>query len=973
MSRLRGIRLNLHSSKPTIKSESSSDAAWSPIGLGNDKLRGELEELYWKGVENELENIVRTLEVWQRPEFADVTVPDEKDDFIHGFDTFINQVSQEAREFALSYDLKGNNKEHIKYPAALQEVVIDRKAEYISSKIKSSVRKTIDDLPNLSGIEKRAWMLLQATGFLDIEKFIEHQPLAKKKPAIPQLDLSCFDQYGIPQFRPMHCARPDCNAIISGSMFTSRNRDEPRVICEDCYWHFYYGKESYSKSYKHCILPEVITPEVARKICHCQVAGVYENDEKPPASFPISKNTTNHAKLTGHGAIVCDLLRLKDIITDAKYEGIEQSTGAKRTTYSRRLISKLTVPKIPGRSHENMSNKHQAHKFSKVNSTEKSTTNGNRQYQNLVTDPYEDTDIPHCFRKHAEKDPFGEVHMALRVGPLIIENGVVQTKKGALITLREAPVFHQRSNFSGNPIRNLAITGSRDRALWQQVQPSRKARNYKAVMKQVVGAPFSGLLPFGSELDIVREILIVSKSYSEKDDSIQSGLGELLKKAKTILQSRVTVYLDVITDKLLSPETCLIGDGARNSHNTFCNSLINHHIFEPLVHGPNKFKDLESEPLYLMSFVCPDEGYMQPKIRTKFDVPNGLTQEYLLRLYFGRHNEADIIDTYQEYWYDWGAFGGPLYRYQDLFPWDCTEAYGRYPVCCGECNLSKHIWAFPFDSWSMVSHHLARDQNMYAPDTLSKGATTIDTSTSAAWMRNRLNVLSASALLCRAAAAMSKTDAFRKTTAWLHSSGSEPRAGLRALQPSLARVKLGGIHRAQPYSHYFEAGNFDQYFLAEWALWPRSEQIEAYEKLRNERMNLKDISSSGVADLPSKSGGIAGRFQFSGNSKRKSEVKRDTWTFDSDDYYTNAGFPSQTPGIAPGAGCAVTSCGSKCGTGCGNISCGGSACGSRGDSSSGGGGGGSSSCGGSSSSGGGGGSSCGGSSSCGGGSSCGSS
>ena len=37
-----------------------------------------------------------------------------------------------------------------------------------------------------------------------------------------------------------------------------------------------------------------------------------------------------------------------------------------------------------------------------------------------------DEDIPLFFRQFTEKYPFGNVHMALRVGPLVIENGVSQ-------------------------------------------------------------------------------------------------------------------------------------------------------------------------------------------------------------------------------------------------------------------------------------------------------------------------------------------------------------------------------------------------------------------------------------------------------------------------------------------------------------------------------------------------------------------
>ncbi|KAL2173545.1 uncharacterized protein P884DRAFT_273186 [Thermothelomyces heterothallicus CBS 202.75] len=65
-----------------------------------DALFFELEKLYWEGVGGELENVIWTLKVWQKPEFAKVSVEDEDDDFIHGFGTFIEQ---ESRAFATRY------------------------------------------------------------------------------------------------------------------------------------------------------------------------------------------------------------------------------------------------------------------------------------------------------------------------------------------------------------------------------------------------------------------------------------------------------------------------------------------------------------------------------------------------------------------------------------------------------------------------------------------------------------------------------------------------------------------------------------------------------------------------------------------------------------------------------------------------------------------------------------------------------
>ena len=107
MSRLKGIRIAVLGSQSGSETgiTAASDAAWSPVGAGSDHLLTELENLYWDGVRGELENIIRTLRTWQRPEFASVAADDEEDDFIHGFDTFLDQVSQQSRAFAIRYGL----------------------------------------------------------------------------------------------------------------------------------------------------------------------------------------------------------------------------------------------------------------------------------------------------------------------------------------------------------------------------------------------------------------------------------------------------------------------------------------------------------------------------------------------------------------------------------------------------------------------------------------------------------------------------------------------------------------------------------------------------------------------------------------------------------------------------------------------------------------------------------------------------
>lgn len=63
----------------------------------------QLETLYWEGVRGEIENIIRTLKIFQAPEYADGLVDDVEENDVHGYDTFLDQVNQQARAFALRY------------------------------------------------------------------------------------------------------------------------------------------------------------------------------------------------------------------------------------------------------------------------------------------------------------------------------------------------------------------------------------------------------------------------------------------------------------------------------------------------------------------------------------------------------------------------------------------------------------------------------------------------------------------------------------------------------------------------------------------------------------------------------------------------------------------------------------------------------------------------------------------------------
>ncbi|KAI9768916.1 MAG: hypothetical protein M1840_004512 [Geoglossum simile] len=781
----------------------SPDLPWNPIGPAEDNLLRELEGMYWQGVRQELEVILLTLKKWQQPEFNSVELSDETDDLIHGFDTFVDQVSQESRAFAIRY---GKMRENCvpnagkQYKDALRDRSLDVNADSHSSELKSGLRASLEDRQPSTLIERRARMLLQSAAFLDIDKLIEHRPPLNNtsfwnRPAIPQLALSRFDRHSMPIFSPLPCSA--CGSIITGSMFYNPENRTMGKICEGCYRMSYAGKDSLVKSYKYCILAEAIGPSASRKICRCIT--VPHSDNHTRALFPVSKDD-NHQSIDGLRSRKCGLLKLGEVVAEAKYDGMQSMVGRSAIQIRRPTLREIRRKDEKTKKDEEEKERKKAGKAARKGDrrtmamSQPSLQNSNKRTPATGSTPAvqeneADKDIPFFFRPYTERYPWENVHMALRLGPLVIENGVSHTKDGALITVRDSPSLHSLREPRIVAERSLALSGDQKRTLWWRQALGGKPKRYKAAVKQVVGVAFSGLLDQQLEHDIVSGLIAASKRkfddsgihVSEQRKILNEVLEQLLSKIKVLIGSRVQVYLQTIASSLLNPHTILRWSATKNNCQNFCDALICQDTFGALMFPVSKAINDDGGtalPLYMMSFVCRPAGYVNRPVKTKFDVPSGLTEEYLLKFRYGRRDEADIVDTLQEYWYDWGAFGGNLYRYQDLFPWDCTEAFGRYPVTCNDCNLAKHVWAFPFDSWSIISLHLTRNRDMYAPAKPEK----LEVLSEEDWMRNRLHALVAQDVLLTAGAAMARNAAFRQATDWLHTQND----------PSLDRLKLGG-------------------------------------------------------------------------------------------------------------------------------------------------------------------------------------
>ena len=611
-----------------------------------------------------------------------------------------------------------------------------------------------------------------------------------------------------PLFRPLLCAI--CTKVIRGSFFecveeicSKEKRDGP--ICQDCQNEGKHQRHILRKHYKHCVLTESIDASTSRNICRCGTVARHDTVGKSRSLYPVHAKDKHRS--TPKGTVQCGLLDLPSLIAEAKFENVVLKVDKRGTLEEEKRLARQEAIRRESQKGANQ--------YRRQTATE------------TVDEKEAEEDVPFFMRRITDRYPFGNVHMALRVGPILIENGVQHTKGGALITSRDSPVW-QSSRGSDQSIA-YALALSEERLLYSQLRDRRKTKRYKTALKQIVGGVFGGLFSADIETEIVD--LVISGSQENLDDEdesprnnkklLNSVLEPIMERLVTLMESRVDIMLGSITQRLIDPSVKLHWDMKTNNCQNFCDNLINYRLYGGLVSDSSGKEQLGPHPLYLISFVCRPESYQRERrVRTKFDVPSGLCEEYLLKFRYGFHVDSDIIDSLQEYWYDWGAFGSPLYRYQHLFPWDCTEAYGRSSAKCNDCKISKHVWSFPFDSWSIAELHLTRGKMMY-PDVTSAQD----------WMKNRITVILAQTALVTAAKAMAESVTFRKATSWF----------TKQTDPRMDRIKLGGIHRAQPFSHQYENGKYHEYFIASWAHVRRDDQISEYEGIREARRQLFDV------------------------------------------------------------------------------------------------------------------------------------
>ena len=131
----------------------------------------------------------------------------------------------------------------------------------------------------------------------------------------------------------------------------------------------------------------------------------------------------------------CGILKLGDLVALAKYEGMQSIVGQGYSPGKGPQANNKTEKHKNGRTKAEQKRdttkvaswwKRQLKAVTATSLTDASQRIANTGSTTVADETEAENDIPYFFRRYTEKYPFGNVHMSLRVGPLVIENGVEQ-------------------------------------------------------------------------------------------------------------------------------------------------------------------------------------------------------------------------------------------------------------------------------------------------------------------------------------------------------------------------------------------------------------------------------------------------------------------------------------------------------------------------------------------------------------------
>jgi hypothetical protein len=113
----------------------------------------------------------------------------------------------------------------------------------------------------------------------------------------------------------------------------------------------------------------------------------------------------------------------------------------------------------------------------------------------------------------------------------------------------------------------------------------------------------------------------------------------------------VSDLLSTIAKRLVSDEVNRPWDFGYNNCQLYVERVLNtpkfKHFLEPLVTG--------SQPAYSFNFICRPGSHYYDQTEDDWEEPYGLTEDYLFGFRDGYHDDSDIFDYLQTYWYNRAA------------------------------------------------------------------------------------------------------------------------------------------------------------------------------------------------------------------------------------------------------------------------------------------------------------------------------
>ncbi|KAI4139912.1 MAG: hypothetical protein L6R39_006050 [Caloplaca ligustica] len=387
--------------------------------------------------------MILTLREWQKPKYSSLELEEESNGQVEGYEHIIDQVSQSTREFARKYNqdrlqrIRGGKrrKNNVKsYEDCSQAVFTAYRRIYEDQQLKKEIRGLLPNRRGESILERRARVLLQSASFLDIDKVITYNsPLPQanfwRRSAPPQLTLLRFDESSMPKLKALRCKA--CGDVIRGVVFKCL---EPKCqatipfskkdsICETCFRACRHPQNHMTKFYKHFILRDIITPRISRQICVCNPAMDTATNSRRSSLFPIDDNFLHRGK--GKPRVLkCGLLLLSDRVMEAKYQGTVSAIEKRRRQVQKREGRKQDGEATVGSASRLKSLRRRQTKSRPRGPTDAQGKGDEKTMSDVEEEKLASKEIPLLYRKFTNRYPFGNVHMALMFGPLMIENGV---------------------------------------------------------------------------------------------------------------------------------------------------------------------------------------------------------------------------------------------------------------------------------------------------------------------------------------------------------------------------------------------------------------------------------------------------------------------------------------------------------------------------------------------------------------------